>query len=105
MGMFLTWHKPAIKFTTEVLEATDAARGGLVEFHIEERDGEIRPSFLVIHPTLGVHSSEDTESWPIIERFVPRKQWPVEMYAGKVKDRNPDPEILAAIEEYKRTMR
>lgn len=85
--------------TGAVLETeTDNA---VIRFHLEDRDGEVRPAFTV--ETGGQsYTTDDPEDWPTIERFVPRTEWPEPMYAGKrgPKARTPDRAIVEAVRVY-----
>lgn len=89
--------------TGAVLETeTDNA---VIRFHLEDRDGEVRPAFTV--ETGGIsYSTDDAEDWPVIERFVPRAEWPEPMYAGKrgPTSRTPDRAIIDAIEQYEASL-
>lgn len=85
--------------TGAVLEAETA--DAVIRFHLADRDGEIAAAFTV--ETGGQsYSTDDAEDWTIIERFVPRAEWPEPMYAGKrgPAERTPDRAIVDAIEQF-----
>lgn len=74
-------------------------------FHMYMDDElEVRPSFSVWPRGERVYTTEDVWDWPVVEKYVPRFQWPEgtgDRSAGEVmtQSHNADPAILAAIND------
>lgn len=73
-------------------------------FHAYWNGEEIKAQLSAWNGHRWLHSEEPAD-WPELERYVPREEWPEEMYAGKngPKKRNPDPalvEIIERVREY-----
>lgn len=68
-------------------------------------DGEIKAEF-VIQIGREVYSTNSTADWPMIEKFIPRSEWPEEMFAGQhgPKVRTPDAEVQKVIDELKKQL-
>lgn len=84
------------------IEAT-APDGVTIKFHAEDTGDEIVASFYgrLPVPEFGkdFFDSDDTRDWPIVERYIPRSEWPDCMAVGQrgPKQRNPAPEVQAVI--------
>ena len=103
-----TW-TPAAQYDGEnaVLAAniTDRTRAVL---YIEHQDDDLKV-ILAIHGEDirghldGVASTDNTEDWGEVEKFIPRAEWPAEIYAGRrgPAQRTPDPTVAAAIAEFR----
>nr|DAK38511.1 MAG TPA: hypothetical protein [Bacteriophage sp.] len=72
-------------------------------FGAEIFDGEIDAEF-VIQIGRESYSTNNTADWPMIEKFIPRSEWPEEMFAGQhgPKDRTPDAVVQKVIDELKK---
>lgn len=72
-------------------------------FGAEIFDGEINAEF-VIHIGCKAYSTNTTTDWPMVEKFIPRSEWPVEMFAGQhgPKVRTPDAAVQKVIDELKK---
>ena len=72
-------------------------------FGAEIFDGEIDVEF-VIQIGRESYSTNNTADWPMIEKFIPRSEWPAEMFAGQhgPKDRTPDAAVQKVIDELKK---
>lgn len=82
-------------------DLSDEATRREVYFCIKDRDGEAFPMF-VVNDDDHWYTTESTEDWPVIEKFVPREEWPEPMYVGQhgPKTRTPDLEIKLALMDY-----
>lgn len=84
------------------IEAT-APDGVTIKFHADDIGGEIVASFYgdLPAPEYGkdFFDSDDTRDWPIVERYIPRSEWPDCMRVGQrgPKQRHPAPEVQAVI--------
>lgn len=84
------------------IEAT-APDGVTIKFHAEDTGDEIVASFYgrLPVPEFGKNffDSDDTRDWPIVERYIPRSEWPDCMAVGQrgPKQRNPALEVQAVI--------
>nr|DAX70319.1 MAG TPA: hypothetical protein [Caudoviricetes sp.] len=94
------WFEP---YTGGAVLAADVAEGVLAELFIHYQDG-VQVSLMVsgedVRGVMGHHAStERTQDWPEIERFIPREEWPEEINAGLrgPSDREPDPAVLEAV--------
>lgn len=80
-----------------------APDGAEIRFSADVEGDEITAHFIVELPEkeLGrkYFSTASTADWPVIERYVPRDEWPTCMRAGQhgPKQRNPAPEVQAVI--------
>ena len=74
-------------------------------FGAEIFDGEIKAEF-VIQIGRDSYSTNNTADWPMVEKFIPRSEWPVEMFAGQhgPKVRTPDAEVQKVIDELKKQL-
>lgn len=82
-------------------DLSDEATNREVYFCVEDRDGKPFPMF-VVNDDDHWYTTESTEDWPVIEKFVPREEWPHPMYVGEhgPKIRTPDFEICVALMDY-----
>lgn len=88
---------------SEAVLAADVAEGVLAELFIRYQDG-VQVTLMVsgedVHGVMGRHASTDnSQDWPEVERFIPREEWPEEINAGVrgPSDREPDPAVLKAV--------
>ena len=72
-------------------------------FGAEIFDGEIDAEF-VIQIGRESYSTNNSADWPMIEKFIPRSEWPEEMFAGQhgPKVRTPDAAVQKVIDELKK---
>lgn len=84
------------------IEAT-APDGVTIKFHADDTGDDIVASFYGRLPVSefgkDFFDSDDTRDWPIVERYIPRSEWPDCMRVGQhgPKQRNPAPEVQAII--------
>lgn len=80
-----------------------APDGVTIKFHAEDTGNEIVASFYgrLPAPEYGkdFFDSDDTRDWPIVERYIPRDEWPDCMSVGQrgPKQRHPAPEVQAVV--------
>lgn len=93
------WMPEAILYTDL---STDEKRVE-IGFYIDYADGEIDPSFS-INEDGDWFSTDSTEDWPAIEKYIPRSEWPEPMFVGQhgPKTRTLDKAILEAVEAFKK---
>ena len=93
------WMPEAILYTDL---STDEKRVE-IGFYIGYSDGEINPSFSV-NDDGNWFSTNSTEDWPTVEKYIPRAEWPEPMFVGQhgPKVRTPDMAILEAVEAFKK---
>ena len=86
-----------------VLVAT-ADDGAVIRLHLDAFDDEIEAAFVIETEPGRFITTEDTECWPAVERYLPRSEWPEEIYAGHrgPSERHPDPAVTEAIAAYRR---
>lgn len=74
-------------------------------FGAEIFDGEIKPEF-VIQIGRDAYSTNNTADWPMVEKFIPRSEWPEEMFAGQrgPETRTPDAAVQKVIDELKKQL-
>lgn len=74
-------------------------------FGAEIFDGEIKAEF-VIQIGRDSYSTNNTTDWPMIEKFIPRSEWPEEIFAGQhgPKVRTPDAAVQKVIDELKKQL-
>ena len=74
-----------------------------IGFYIDYADGEIDPSFS-INENGDWFSTDSTEDWPRVEKYIPRSEWPEPMFVGQhgPKVRTPDTAIREAVEAFKK---
>lgn len=96
------WFKP--NWGDAVL-AADVAEGVTAELFIHYQDG-VRVTLMVsgegVRGVIGGHASTDrTQDWPEVERFIPRSEWPEEIFGGRrgSGERTPDDAVAKAIAE------
>lgn len=99
------WEKAPYFFDDCALIADLSAEDDAVTalFGAEIFDGEIEAEF-VIQIGRESYSTNNTADWPMIEKFIPRSEWPEEMFAGQhgPKDRTPDAEVQKVIDKLKK---
>lgn len=97
------WRTPDERYygPTPVLIA-DVADGVTAELYIDYQDG-VRVSLDVVGDDVvnWRASTDKTSEWPEVERFIPRREWPKEIYAGKHGPvvRTPDEVVAEAVAE------
>lgn len=79
----------------------------ILAFTVDTYDaGEINPSFSV---KIGEewYDTMNTVDWPTVEKYIPRSEWPLPMYAGArgPKIRTPDEAVADAVTAYKAYLR
>lgn len=86
-----------------VLVAT-ADDGAVIHLHLDAFDDEIEAAFVIETEPGRFITTEDTECWPAVERYLPRSEWPEEIYAGHrgPSERHPDPAVTEAVAAYRR---
>ena len=74
-----------------------------IGFYLDYADGEINPSFS-INENGEWFSTDSTEYWPRVEKYIPRSEWPEPMFVGQhgPKVRTPDTAIREAVEAFKK---
>ena len=84
--------------------AASAPDGAHITFFLDSIDDDVQASFLVRHPGGYYSTTEDPDRWPELERYLPRSEWPEEIYAGQhgPTERHPDPAVTEAIAAYRR---
>lgn len=98
-----TW-TPAARFDGEgAVLAADIADSIRAVLYIEYQDG-LKVSLAIHGEDVrgrldGVASTDRPEDWDEVERFIPRAEWPAEIYAGRrgPAERTPDAAVAAAI--------
>lgn len=98
-----TWMQGADLIADLSTDAEDV----ILAFTVDTYDtDEINPSFSV---KIGDdwYDTMNTLDWPTVERFIPRSEWPLPMYAGMrgPKVRTPDEAVVDAIIAYKVRLR
>lgn len=85
--------------------AADVADGVTAELYVGYQDG-VQVELIVrgegVRGVMGDHASTNrTQDWPEVERFIPREEWPEEIYAGlRGSDvRTPDEAVAKAVAE------
>lgn len=82
---------------------TDEEETIIALFGAEIFDGEIKAEF-VIQIGRDSYSTNSTADWPMVEKFIPRSEWPEDMFAGQhgPKVRTPDAAVQKVIDELKK---
>lgn len=98
-----TWTKAERFDGPCALIAADLDNGARAVIYGDYQD-EIKISLLIFDSSLpgGSASTERTQDWPIVERYIPRVEWPAEIWAGYrgPAERTPAPEVAAAVAQY-----
>lgn len=82
-----------------------APDGAEIKFSADVEGDEITAHFIVDLPEKEFgrkyFSTASTADWPVIERYVPRDEWPEPMYVGQrgPSQRNPAPEVQAVADK------
>lgn len=97
------WEEPRGYYGDVVPVITaQVAEGAVAEVYVGYQDG-LRVSIDVRgNDVVGGHASTDnSQEWPEVERFIPREEWPEEIYAGVrgPAERTPDEAVLKAVAE------
>lgn len=96
------WEAPSYG---DAVLAADVADGVTAELYIDYQDGlqvELIVSGEGVRGVMGDHASTNrTQDWPEVERYIPREEWPEEIYAGlRGPDvRTPDEAVVKAVAE------
>ena len=98
-----TWTK-AERFDGEgALIAADRDNGARAVIYGEYQD-EIKISLIIFDSSLpgGSVSTNNPQEWPLVEQYIPRVEWPAEIWGGDhgPAERTPDPEVAAAVAQY-----
>lgn len=98
-----TWTK-AERFDGDgALVAADLDNGARAVIYGEYQD-EIKISLLIFDGALpgGSASTERTAEWHLVERYIPRVEWPAEIWGGYRGrgERTPAPEVADAVAQY-----
>ena len=98
------WRKPS-KYSGDgyapgpILEA-DVADDVQAQLYVDYQD-EVRVTIVVRGEGVegGSASTDSPADWPEVERFIPRHEWPEEIYAGQhgPAERTPDPAVAQAV--------
>ena len=97
------WRTPDERYCgpTPVLIA-DVADGVTAELYVDYQDG-VRVSLDVQGDGVvgGRASTDKTSEWPEVERFIPRTEWPEQIYAGVrgPAERTPDAAVADAVSD------
>ena len=105
-GSHYEWEQPSPadkRHCSDLALSAYCEDGAEVHLFLSDTDYEVVVSLLVRAPNGDAYDTDRTEDWPDIEEYVPRSEWPEEIYAGKrgPKERHPDPAVVAAIDAYK----
>lgn len=96
------WAKPSYG---DAVLAADVADSVMAELYVGYQDGlqvELIVSGEGVRGVMGDHASTNrTQDWPEVERFIPRDEWPEEIYVGvRGPDvRTPDEAVAKAVAE------
>lgn len=101
------WQKytgPYSDVTQSPLLVAEASDGATIGFYIDTIEGRLNPSFLVTTPEGEHFSTESTQDWDGVGKYVPREEWPEPMFVGQrgPKERHPDPAVTQAIVAWRR---
>lgn len=84
-----------------ILEA-DVADDAYASLYVDYQDG-VRATIMVKGEGVagGFASTDNSADWPEVEKYIPREEWPEEIYAGRrgPVERTPDPAVLKAVAE------
>ena len=96
------WTKPSYG---DALLVADVADGVRAELYVDYQDG-VRVELIVcgegVRGVMGDHASTArTQDWPEVDRFIPRSEWPEEIFGGRrgAGERTPDDAVAKAIAE------
>lgn len=94
------WAKPG---WGDALLVADVADGVRAELYVDYQDG-VQVELIVcgegVRGVMGNHASTArTQDWPEVERFIPREEWPEQIYAGLrgPAERTPDEAVTKAV--------
>jgi len=98
-----TWTKPERFDGPFALIAAGLDNGARAVVYGECQDA-IKISLLIFDSALpgGSASTDNTQEWPLVERYIPRAEWPAEIWGGYrgPAERTPAPEVAAAVAQY-----
>lgn len=98
-----TWTKAERFDGPHALIAADLDNGARAVIYGDYQE-EIKISLIVFDSSLpgGAASTDNTQEWPLIERYVPRGEWPAEIWGGYrgPAERTPAPEVAVAVAQY-----
>ncbi len=94
------WSPSAPLEENRVLEAV-ADDGALIHLYVWSQDNEVRSEFVINLPDGKFASTACSQDWDKVEQYVPRSEWPSDIYAGKKgpKHRTPDPAVNDLIQQ------
>lgn len=98
------WNPPAaFDYLGAVLVAT-ADDGAVIRLHLDDFDDEVQAAFVIETEPGQFVTTEASSDWPAVERYLPRSEWPEEIYAGQhgPTERHPDPAVTKAVAAYRR---
>lgn len=85
------------------LIAADLDNGARAVIYGDYQD-EIKIGLIIFDSALpgGSASTDNTQEWPLVERYIPRVEWPSEIWGGYhgPAERTPAPEVAAAVAQY-----
>ena len=95
------WEDPSGYYGDVVPEITaQVAEGVVAEVYVDYQDG-VRVTLAVRGSGVAGRyaSTDNSQEWPEVERFIPREEWPEEIYAGVrgPAERTPDEAVLRAV--------
>lgn len=104
------WHEPTYYcgdgYSSGPLLEADVAEGVRAHLYADYQDG-VQVTLTVsgegVRGVMGNRASTArSQDWPEVERFIPREEWPEEIYAGLrgPVERTPDPAVATAIAEF-----
>ena len=98
------WEEPRGYYGDVVPVITaQVAEGVTAEVYVDYQDGaqvELIVCGEGVRGVMGDHAStKRTQDWPEVERFIPREEWPEEIYAGVrgPAERTPDEAVAKAV--------
>lgn len=97
------WEEPCGYYGDVVPVITaQVAEGVTAEVYVDYQDG-VRVTLAVRGSGVagGYASTDGSQDWPEVERFIPREEWPEEIYAGVrgPAKRTPDEAVAKAVAE------
>jgi len=85
------------------LIAADLDNGARAVIYGDYQD-EIKISLIIFDSALpgGSASTDSTQEWPLVERYIPRIEWPAYIWSADraPAERSPAPQVAAAVAQY-----
>ena len=91
----MLWTTPPKNASSDLIVEADLPDKGRIEMWGDLHNDQLHITF-VLHRDGQVYSSANTEHWPVIERALPRSQWPVAHPHGGGED----PILEAAVQTW-----